>query len=451
MDLDDVDDVVDEETLWSVLGGIGGGEDDTDGGGGCFRKGCGFGGAVLVMIVVLVVGSWLVSYFSYALWSVLFSALFFLGGAVVSLAVGQLTIGPTAARRMQTAGKVVLGFGGACLVSVFVVMVGLPGTTFFDDKEVSPTGGTLGPITVDGRTWIGVEVEQSIAPGRGSYQRWSFVTAELLDENKEYLSSFGGEFWHYAGYDDGAWEESEDEYQATLLIPSSGTYHIRLKTESNVSADELRPIEFTMGERAWWGHPRPLQRAAYAAFFLGALLLLAPRVGSAQRVRQALEAGGTIRYDGVTYAVWGMAQYEYPDWKSEEWTLKPLDSEEEKKPMFVEYEYEELSDWDNWAVSRPIKASAIQCGRAGKEKEESLPEYLARRSQAPEQVSFESRTYSFEDRGRAYRNGKAFAYRNYEGAMGGFLSIEGDDLDALDAVVGKSIDIRELSVVDEDA
>ncbi len=436
--------------LPTILGWIGvhaafGADEDA----GCARRGCGCGQLLLVAITAIVLGNWFVRHFSYALWSVLFSVLFFLGGSVVSLAVGQLAIGPTTARRMQDAGKITLGFGAACLVGVFAVMAGLPGTVFFDDEEVSPTGDTLGPITVEERTWVGVEVEQSIKPGAGTrYQRWSFVTAELLDQDKEYLSSFGGEFWHYAGYDDGAWEESEDEYQATLLIPSPGTYYVRLKTEANVPADELRPIEFTMEERAWWGHPRPLQRSAYAAFFLGALLFLAPWMGRARRVRQALEGGGHIRYEGTTYAVRGVAQYEYPDWKATEWTLQPLDPDA-KKPMFVEYEYEDHSDWDNWAVSRPVAVSAIQCGPAGKETGATLPEYLAHQGQAPETVSFDSRTYSFEGRGRAYRNGTGFDYRNYEGAMGGFLSVEGDDLDALDAVVGKSIGVRELAVVDD--
>lgn len=445
-------DSTDEGLFQMILGWIGvhaalGGDEDT----GCAKRGCGCARLVLLALVVLVVGNWFVNYFSHALWSAFLSALFALLGAVVAVAVAQLSFGPTAARRLQTAGTVTLGFGGACLVGVFAVMVGLPGTEFLDE-EVSPQGGTLGPVTVEEPTWVGVEVRQSIERGRGTrYKRWSFVTAELLDEDKDYLSSFGGEFWHYAGYDDGeSWREAEDDYEATILIPSAGTYYVRLKTEANVSADELRPIRFTMQERPWWGHPLPLQRSAYAAFFFGAVLFLSPWIGRARRVRQALEEGGTIRYEGATYAVRGTAQYEYPDWKAQEWTLQPLDPDE-KKPLFVEYEYEEHSDWDNWAVSRPINASDIRCGAAGKE-EGRFPDYLSQRHQSPETVSYENRTYSFDGRGKAYRNGKAFTYRNYEGPRGKrFVAVEGNDFDDLDAVVGTSISVRTLAVVERDA
>ena len=442
-----------EGTLQTILGWIGvhaafGQSDD----GGCAKQGCGCARLTIVALVSIAVGGWFVSYFSLALWSVFLSGVALLVGAVVGVGIGQWTLRPVVARRLTTAGKVILGFGAACLLGVFVVMVGPPGAELVN-QEVTPTGDVLGPITIEERTWVGVEVEQTIESGRGSrYQRWSFVTAELLDENKNYLSGFGGEFWHYAGSDGGErWREAEDEYEATILVPTSGTYYVRLKTEANVPPEELRPIRFEMHERPWWGSPRPLRRAAYAAFFLGAIFFVAPLVGQAGRVRRVLEEGGLLRYDGNTYEVRGTAsQYEYRDWKAHEWMLQPT-AQDKKLPVYVEYEYEEHSNWSNWALSRPVKVDAIRVGRLGEDDLPTLPEHRARHGDLPEEVTFEDRTYTLEDAGQGQRDGRPFRYHNYEKAGGGFLTVEGTEPDELSAVAGDSISLRALSVAEETA
>lgn len=440
-----------EGTLQTILGWIGvhaafGQSDD----GGCAKQGCGCARLTIVALVTIAVGSWFVSYFSLALWSVFLSGVAFLVGAIVAVGIGQWALQPTVARRLKTAGKVTLGFGAACLLGVFAVMVGPPGAELIQ-KEVSPEGGVLGPITIEERTWVWVEVEQDIESGAGTrYQRWSFVTAELLDENKNYLSGFGGEFWHYAGYDGGdRWREAEDEYDATIFIPSPGTYYVRLKTEANVPTEELRPIRFEMHERPWWGSPQPLRWAAYAAFFFGAVFLIAPLVGQAGRVRRVLETGGFLRYDGKTYEVRGTAaQYEYRDWKAHEWMLQPTDRDE-KRPLYVEYEYEEGSNWSNWALSRPVEMDAIRVGGLGEDDQPTLPEHLSRHGDLPETLTFERRTYTLEDAGRGRRDGHSFQYKNYEKAGGGFLTIEGEAPDELSVVAGESISLRALSVAKE--
>ena len=189
----------------------------------------------------------------------------------------------------------------------------------------SADGGTLGPIEVPRKDMrVDVEVRQSIAEGRGPhFQRWSFVTLELLDANKKYLSSFGGEFWNYAGYDDGHWEEADTEYETTLMFPSPGTYYLRLDTEANVGTSELSSVSVEMWERAWWGNPIPVRYAAFVAFFLGGILIVAPRVGRSQRLLSHLSGGGEVRYDGQTWRVGGQLHCEYDDWVADEWPAFP--------------------------------------------------------------------------------------------------------------------------------
>jgi hypothetical protein len=251
-------------------------EVDTDAGteddGGCFKQGCGLS----LGLVGLIVGYIFVTSFS----SVLYSLGALLVGALAGVIL-KATTSPsgTTERRMRTAGYTGLGLGAAALVTSLVLMLpfgGAGGSGFPDRERVSNTGGTVGPITIDQATWVDVQVQQDIeSPADRVYERWSFVTVELLDEEKQYLSSFGGGFWNYAGYDDGYyWDQEDDFYEATLWMPP-GTYYVRLETEANVDAAELEPILVTMDPAQWWGNPRPLQWLAYVALFLGAALFVA--------------------------------------------------------------------------------------------------------------------------------------------------------------------------------
>jgi hypothetical protein len=417
---------------------------------GCMKRGCGCARLVLVGIVALVVSNLFLDYFAFALWGLVLSVGAGLGGAVVGLFAGQLDIDGAAARRLSTAGKIVLAFGTACLVGVFAMMIGMPGSVDVD-TEVDATGGTIGPVTVEGRTWVTMEVHQPIEGGTGTFQRWSFVTAELLDAEKEYLASFGGEFWHYAGYDDGYWDEADESYSATLLVPSSGTYYVRLKAESNVGASLRGPIHVEMYDRPWWGNPGPLRTGAYVAFFLGGLLVAAPWAGRGTRVRARLdEEGGRLRFEGQTWVVRSRHHYAYDDWKADEWVLHPA-GPGGKTPRYLEYEYEEGTDWDNWVLSRPVDIDAVRAGRGEEGPGAPLPEHVAAHDGFPDEVIYDDRTYTREDAGTAQRDGTALAYHNYEAPSGDFLTVEGEAPDELSAVVGTSIRLRDLSIPKDDA
>jgi hypothetical protein len=346
---------------------------------------------------------------------------------------------------MRGASTVVLGFGIVCLLTVLGMTLRPAGFQF--EGTASADGGTLGPIEVSrGDMRVDVMVHQSIEEGRGSrFQRWSFVTIELLDAEKEYLSSFGGEFWHYAGYDDGRWEEADKSYETTLQFPSPGTYYLRLKTEANVGTDELSSVKVEMWERAWWGNPIPVRYAAFVAFFLGGLLFVAPRVGRSQQLLGHLEKGSEVRYDGQTWRVGGHLRCTYGDWMADEWSLQPTDPGA-KKPLYLEHEYESDSNWENWLISRPVALNELCCpGPDGGEV--TVQRYASSRGDLPEAVVFADARYELEDAGTVRREGTPIRYHNYEGTGGDFVTIEGSPGESLDAVVGESISASELTIV----
>ena len=169
---------------------------------------------------------------------------------------------------LATASRVILLFGVLCYFTSCAMDVN---TGIDVDERLSATGGEVGPFTVDEQTVLDVEVEQRIERGRRTFRRWSFVTAELLDANKNYLTGFGGEMWHEAGYDDGEyWRESKNEYANKITIPEAGTYYLRFKTESDVPHHELSPIEVEV--RGTLGSSLPHHIAAILAFVLGGVL-----------------------------------------------------------------------------------------------------------------------------------------------------------------------------------
>jgi hypothetical protein len=169
--------------------------------------------------------------------------------------------------------RLLLLFGVVCYITSCAMEVN---TGVDIEQNLPPSGGDVGPFTVDGGTVVEVEVEQRIDRGRRYFKRWAFITAELLDENRNYLTGFGGEVWHEAGYDDGYWREQETEYQTKITIPRDGTYYLRFKTESDVSTSELSPIEVEV--RGNLGSSLPHHLAALFAFVVGGVLWWKSRV-----------------------------------------------------------------------------------------------------------------------------------------------------------------------------
>ncbi len=95
-------------------------------------------------------------------------------------------------------------------------------------KSAMPaTGGIVGPITVakDNQVLL-IEVKQRLN-GLG----WSYVNGEMLDAEQEFLFGFGYELWHETGYDEGHWDEQENNYDIKVTVPKKGTYFASFDTE----------------------------------------------------------------------------------------------------------------------------------------------------------------------------------------------------------------------------
>jgi hypothetical protein len=367
-------------------------------------------------------------------------------------------------------GPVLLGLGAVCLVTVIGMSTrsgfyysgsatawetpkGTEVRTEVGEEVPDDSVGILGPIQIPEKNInVGVRVQQELEDGIGdSFSRWNFITLALLDENKNYLLSFGGDVWNYAGYSGGDhWHEEETSYTTTLEFPSAGTYYIRIRGESSrgVEGEEMDPIHIELYERATWGNPTLLRWAAYLAFFFGAICLVSPRVGKSGLIEQHIKDGGKIQYDGKTWRVGNELSCTYTDWRATEWSLQPIDPGA-KMPRYLEHEYEVDSDWENWLISRPVELDDLQCeGPEGTEM--SVQQYVEQQRELPDGVMAEGQRYTLDDEGTVQREEASIRYRNYSGGGGDFVTIEGSPDASLDAVVGGKISLSELSVVVEE-
>lgn len=69
-------------------------------------------------------------------------------------------------------------------------------------------------------------------------QSWIFVEGEVLDSDKEYLFSFGGEMSRESGRDyEGSWSEINNQYNIKVTFPRSGKYYLKFKGEGNAHSD----------------------------------------------------------------------------------------------------------------------------------------------------------------------------------------------------------------------
>lgn len=76
----------------------------------------------------------------------------------------------------------------------------------------------------------------------------TYLSGEVLDEDKDTLYEFGKDFWHESGYDsDGYWSESERNMKADLTFSEEGTYYIQFNTENNSMYNISVKIEVKKG------------------------------------------------------------------------------------------------------------------------------------------------------------------------------------------------------------
>ena len=143
------------------------------------------------------------------------------------------------------------------------------------NESVTLSGGEVGPIQVDKKN----SVYALYAQHKVGYGKWSYVSAELLDQKKNYLFSFGKEFWEERGYDsDGAWSESDTEMSSKFTIKERGTYYIRLKSENGPYVDSAIRVKIVKKR----GSSLPHMVAGIIALIIGVIyyyLKVVPQTG----------------------------------------------------------------------------------------------------------------------------------------------------------------------------
>ncbi len=121
--------------------------------------------------------------------------------------------------RIRAVGIVLSLFGLLCIATALFLS--------FGGKRIAratlpPKGGQVGPIRVKSRnTVLAIKVEQQFHKNG-----WSYLEAELLDQDENYLFGFGDEMWAESGYDEGHWHEEDNDYDLYVTIPERGTYYL---------------------------------------------------------------------------------------------------------------------------------------------------------------------------------------------------------------------------------
>ena len=104
------------------------------------------------------------------------------------------------------------------------------------DSNISPalktslpkTGGLIGPVEIKkDNTVCTIKSYQDVALNQSS-----FLTGNVLDENKQYLFGFGKDLWNEEGNDDeGYWHETENNYETRVTFPIKGKYYFEFEAE----------------------------------------------------------------------------------------------------------------------------------------------------------------------------------------------------------------------------
>lgn len=120
-----------------------------------------------------------------------------------------------------------ISFAMLCLIFALIFSTG-SGKAY--QTTLPSSGGLIGPIEIKGKNNVfQIDIKQVVNDGY-----WSYVDVEVLNENQEYLYSFGKELWSESGYDDeGHWSESVNTYDMKMTVKEPGTYFFKLSTESN--------------------------------------------------------------------------------------------------------------------------------------------------------------------------------------------------------------------------
>jgi len=291
--------------------------------------------------------------------------------------------------------RVVLLFGVLCYLTSCTMDMGLGGVSI--DENLPASGGTIGPLEVktDGAV-LEVDVHQDIDRAGGTFQRWSFITAELLDAQQNYLMGFGGEMWHEAGYDDGYWREAKEEYSTKMTLPEAGTYYLRFNTETDVSTAELSRIRVDIDQQL--GSSLPFHVTAIIAFIVGGVLWWKSHTRSVRDLETSgrpltdlsltdMREGDLVDYEMRTWEVVTRAKYDYEGWPADEWTL-----ENGGDTLFLEHED------GTYSLSRPVDMADVETPGGT-----PLRAAVRDGGDPPEAIRYDGTTYDLDENGPATR------------------------------------------------
>ena len=119
---------------------------------------------------------------------------------------------------------IVVIFSIICFVTSMLLQ-----STFYYNKTMNylNEGQIVGPIKVKNKPVICKVMAHFSGANTSSY-----LSGEVLDENKDTLYEFGKDLWHESGYDsDGYWSESDRKMTAYLTFKDKGTYYIQFNTD----------------------------------------------------------------------------------------------------------------------------------------------------------------------------------------------------------------------------
>ncbi|MCJ8272189.1 MAG: hypothetical protein MJK04_22670 [Psychrosphaera sp.] len=142
-------------------------------------------------------------------------------------------------KTLTKAGLILIVFGLLCWLMEAIFSGGYkPHNGYLTIK-----GGLYGPFTVaQAKSDYRISLRQiNIAVGH-----WNAVDIAVLDVNKNTLFSFGDEFWHEKGYDEGNWDESKQSVEMKVQFEKTGDYYLSIDTESNATTPDRRGYTVTV-------------------------------------------------------------------------------------------------------------------------------------------------------------------------------------------------------------
>ena len=103
-------------------------------------------------------------------------------------------------------------------------------------------GQIYGPIKIDKKPKI-----YKVKAHFDGMESSSYISGEVLDEEKDTLYEFGKDLWHETGYDDGYYDESDRDMVAYLTFSEKGTYYIQFNTEEKAMSNFSITLEQMKG------------------------------------------------------------------------------------------------------------------------------------------------------------------------------------------------------------